>query len=64
MLFQLKCLVTWCGPYFFETGEIDKSRLSCLLKGESVNLQREQIEGIAGLLIEELELEGIIYKAN
>jgi Tfp pilus assembly protein PilP len=35
-----------------------------LLKGESINLQREQIEGIAGLLIEELELEGILYKAG
>jgi Tfp pilus assembly protein PilP len=35
-----------------------------LLQGKSVNIKREQREGIAGLLIEELELEGIIYKSG
>ena len=35
-----------------------------LLQGESVKPQREQREGIAGLLIEELELEGILYKSG
>jgi Tfp pilus assembly protein PilP len=33
-----------------------------LLKGKSVNIKREQKEGIEGLLIDELELEGIINK--
>jgi len=32
-----------------------------LLKGKSVKIKREAKEGIAGLLIDELELEGIIY---
>jgi hypothetical protein len=35
-----------------------------LLQGKSININREQREGIAGLLIEELELEGIIYKSG
>lgn len=33
-----------------------------LLQGKSITIKREQREGIAGLLIEELELEGILYK--
>ncbi len=32
-----------------------------LLKGKSVKIKREEKEGIAGLLIDELELEGIIF---
>lgn len=32
-----------------------------LLKGKSVKIKREAKEGIAGLLIDELELEGIIF---
>lgn len=32
-----------------------------LLQGKSVKENREAIEGIAGLMIDELELEGIIY---
>jgi len=35
-----------------------------LLQGKSVTIKREQREGIAGLLIEELELEGILYKSG
>ena len=35
-----------------------------LLQGKSVKVQREQREGIGGMLIEELELEGIIYKGG
>jgi Tfp pilus assembly protein PilP len=33
-----------------------------LLKGKSIKIKREQREGIAGLLIDELELEGIMTK--
>ncbi|MCP5050170.1 MAG: pilus assembly protein PilP [bacterium] len=33
-----------------------------LLKGKSVSIKREEKEGIAGLLIDELELEGILFK--
>jgi Tfp pilus assembly protein PilP len=33
-----------------------------LLKGKSVKIKREAKEGIAGLLIDELELEGILFK--
>ena len=33
-----------------------------LLKGKSVKIKREAKEGIAGLLIDELELEGILVK--
>ncbi len=33
-----------------------------LLRGKSVKIKREAKEGIAGLLIDELELEGILYK--
>lgn len=35
-----------------------------LLQGKSIRRIREQREGIAGLLIEELELEGIIYNRS
>ena len=35
-----------------------------LLQGKSVKVGREQKEGIAGMLIEELELEGILYKSG
>jgi len=35
-----------------------------LLQGKSVKVQREQREGVGGMLIEELELEGIIYKGG
>ena len=33
-----------------------------LLRGKSVRIKREEKEGIAGLLIDELELEGILLK--
>jgi Tfp pilus assembly protein PilP len=33
-----------------------------LLMGKSVKIKREEKEGIAGLLIDELELEGILFK--
>jgi Tfp pilus assembly protein PilP len=33
-----------------------------LLQGKSVKIKREEKEGIAGLLIEEMELEGILLK--
>ena len=33
-----------------------------LLQGKSVKENREAIEGIAGLMIDELELEGIIFR--
>lgn len=33
-----------------------------LLQGRSIKVQREQREGIAGMLIEELDLEGILYR--
>lgn len=35
-----------------------------LLQGRSEKVAREQREGIAGMLIEELELEGIIFKSG
>lgn len=35
-----------------------------LLKGKSVKIRREAKEGIEGLLIDELELEGILSKEN
>ena len=35
-----------------------------LLQGKSIKVQREQREGIAGMLIEELELEGILFKSG
>jgi Tfp pilus assembly protein PilP len=35
-----------------------------LLQGKRGQIKREQREGIAGLLIEELELEGILYKSG
>lgn len=33
-----------------------------LLRGKSVEIKREEKEGIAGLLIDELELEGILFR--
>ena len=35
-----------------------------LLQGKSLKVAREQREGIAGMLIEELELEGILFKSG
>jgi len=35
-----------------------------LLHGKSVKVKREAREGIAGMLIDELELEGILFKNN
>lgn len=35
-----------------------------LLKGKNVKLKREEKEGIAGMLIDELELEGILLKGK
>ncbi|HOW44478.1 MAG TPA: hypothetical protein PK919_04825 [Candidatus Aminicenantes bacterium] len=35
-----------------------------LLQGKSVKENREAIEGIAGLMIDELELEGIVFAAG
>jgi Tfp pilus assembly protein PilP len=35
-----------------------------LLQGQKGKIQREQREGIAGLLIEELELEGILFRSG
>ena len=35
-----------------------------LLQGRSIKVQREQREGIAGMLIEELDLEGILFKGG
>jgi len=35
-----------------------------LLQGKSIKVEREQREGIAGMLIEELELEGILFKSG
>ena len=35
-----------------------------LLQGKSVKINRESREGIAGLLIEELDLTGILYKSG
>jgi Tfp pilus assembly protein PilP len=32
------------------------------LRGKNINLKREAKEGVAGLLIDELELEGILFK--
>lgn len=52
----------------FETGDfIYKPRgrrdpFTNPLRGKNINLKREAREGIAGLLIDELELEGILFK--